>query len=140
MLEVMVSESIRERTPSSLVRNAGMGLGAEPGRYRSTILDAYRRSLDDRGTGRGDVRGLPGRRVRRCRARRRRPQGGPQHDLSVLVFRAARGGLPRFSPDVLEVWRPSAPDVRGRDRRHGLAGEDRPQETAEPLLAFLAGR
>jgi hypothetical protein len=40
MLEVIVSEAIRKRTPSSLVQNAGMELGAEPGRYPCKILDA----------------------------------------------------------------------------------------------------
>lgn len=40
----------------------------------------------------------------------------------TLVLWAGRGGLPRFYGDVLEVWRPWAPDVRGRavDARHFL--------------------
>jgi haloacetate dehalogenase len=43
--------------------------------------------------------------------------------------------------DVLEVWRPWAPDVRGGavDASHFLA-EDRPEETAAELLAFLPTR
>jgi haloacetate dehalogenase len=47
--------------------------------------------------------------------------------------------LPTFYPDVLDVWRSWAPDVRGRalDAGHFLA-EDRPKETAAELLAFLA--
>jgi haloacetate dehalogenase len=55
------------------------------------------------------------------------------------VLWAARGALPRFYPDALEVWRPWAPDVRGAplDASHFLA-EDRPEETAAQLLAFLA--
>ena len=58
----------------------------------------------------------------------------------VLVLWAGRGGLPRFYDDVLEVWRPWAPGVRGEalDAGHFLA-EDRPHETAARLLAFLAG-
>jgi haloacetate dehalogenase len=57
----------------------------------------------------------------------------------VLVLWAGRGGLPRFYDDVLAVWRPWAPDVRGRavDAGHFLA-EDRPEETASELLGFLA--
>lgn len=57
----------------------------------------------------------------------------------VLVLWAARGGLPIFYPDVLEVWRPWAPGVRGGalDASHFLP-EDRPEETATELLAFLA--
>jgi haloacetate dehalogenase len=56
----------------------------------------------------------------------------------VLVLWAGRGGLPRFYSDVLEVWRPWAPDVRGKalDATHFLA-EDRPEEAAAELLAFL---
>jgi haloacetate dehalogenase len=58
----------------------------------------------------------------------------------VLVLWAARGALPRFHADVLDVWRPWAPDVRGEalDCSHFLA-EDRPEETATQLLALLAG-
>jgi haloacetate dehalogenase len=43
-----------------------------------------------------------------------------------------------FNPDVLDVWRPWAPDVDGGpiDAAHFLA-EDRPEETAAKLLAFL---
>jgi haloacetate dehalogenase len=57
----------------------------------------------------------------------------------VLVLWAARGGRPRFYPDVLDVWRPWAPDLRGAgiDARHFLA-EDRPQDTVDQLLAFLS--
>jgi haloacetate dehalogenase len=59
----------------------------------------------------------------------------------VLVPWAGRGGLPLFYGDVLEVWRPWAPDVRGGavDASHFLA-EDRPGEPAAELLAFLPTR
>jgi haloacetate dehalogenase len=59
----------------------------------------------------------------------------------VLVLWASRGGLPRFYDDVLDVWRPWAPDVSGSaiDARHFLA-EERPDETAGELLAFLGDR
>jgi haloacetate dehalogenase len=64
---------------------------------------------------------------------------GRQITCPVLVLWAARGGLPRFYGDVLEIWRPWAPDLRGHavDTSHFLA-EDRPEETAAALLAFLA--
>ena len=58
----------------------------------------------------------------------------------VLVLWAARGGLPRFYPDVLDVWRPWAADVRGTgvDARHFLA-EERPRETATaPRLPVMS--
>jgi hypothetical protein len=43
--------------------------------------------------------------------------------------------------DVLEAWRPWAPDIRGGavDASHFLA-DDRPEETAAELLAFLLTR
>jgi haloacetate dehalogenase len=66
-------------------------------------------------------------------------EAGRRIACPTLVLWSARGGLPRFYPDVLDVWRPWAPDVRGRgiDATHFLA-EDRPDETAQELLAFLA--
>ena len=117
---------------------AGMGLGRAPGRYPAEILDAYRRLLDDRATVEAmcedyragatvdvaddDVDRLAGRRI----------------ECPVLVLWAAGGGLPRFYDDVLDVWRPWAPDVRGApvDASHFMA-EDRPDEVARALLAFL---
>lgn len=61
-----------------------------------------------------------------------------EHRGAAFVLWAGRGGLPRFYPDVLEAWRPWAPDVRGRalDASHFLA-EDRPEDTAAHLLSFL---
>jgi haloacetate dehalogenase len=118
---------------------AGMGLGAEPGRYPPEVLDAYRRALDD-----------PGAVEAMCEDYRAGASVDVVHDdadlaagrsiaCPVLVLWAARGGLPRFYPDVLEVWRPWAPDVRGEalDATHFLA-EDRPEQTAAQLLSFLA--
>ena len=117
----------------------GLGLGAEPARYPAEVLDAYRRALDDPGT----VEAM-------CEDYRAGATLDVEHDdadreaerriaCPVLVLWAGRGGLPRFYHDVLEVWRPWAPDVRGEalDATHFLA-EDRPQETATRLLTFLA--
>lgn len=58
-------------------------------------------------------------------------------ECPVLVQWAGRGSLPRFCPDVLDAWRPQAGDVRGSaiDAKHFLA-EDRPEETADQLLAL----
>jgi haloacetate dehalogenase len=118
---------------------AGMGLGAEPGRYPPEVLEAYRRTLDDPDAVEAmceDYRAGASVDVAHDDADR---EAGQQIACPVLVLWAARGGLPRFYPDVLEVWRPWAPDVRGRalDASHFLA-EDRPEETAAELLAFLA--
>ena len=117
---------------------AGMGLGAEPGRYSSEVLDAYRRTLDDPGTVEAmceDYRAGASVDVAYDDADR---EAGRQIACPVLVLWAGRGGLPRFYSDVLEVWRPWAPDVRGKalDATHFLA-EDRPEEAAAELLAFL---
>jgi haloacetate dehalogenase len=117
---------------------AGMGLGAEPGRYPAEVLDAYRRTLDDPGTVEAmceDYRAGASVDVAYDDADR---EAGRQIACPVLVLWAARGGLPRFYSDVLEVWRPWAPDVRGEalDATHFLV-EDRPEETAAQLLAFL---
>jgi haloacetate dehalogenase len=91
----------------------GMGLGREPGRYPDEVLAAYRSALDD-----------PGRLEGMCEDYRAGAtvdpalddadvQAGREITCPVLVLWAGRGGLPRFYPDVLDVWRPWAPDVRG---------------------------
>jgi haloacetate dehalogenase len=118
---------------------AGMGMGAEPGRYPPEVLDAYRRLLDDPGTVEAmceDYRAGATVDVEHDDADR---EAGRQITCPLLVLWAGRGGLPGFYGDVLEVWRPWAPDVRGEalDATHFLA-EDRPEETAARLLAFLA--
>jgi haloacetate dehalogenase len=66
-------------------------------------------------------------------------EAGRRIACPVLVLWAARGGLPRFYDDVLDVWRPWAGDVRGAaiDARHFLA-EDNPEDTVQQLLAFLS--
>ncbi len=117
-----------------------MGLGAEDGRYPPELLDAYRRVFDDPGGIQAmceDYRAGATVDVEDDDADR---ATGRRIECPVLVLWAGRGGLPRFYPDVLEVWRPWAPDVRGRalDASHFLA-EDRPEETARELLGFLAG-
>jgi haloacetate dehalogenase len=118
---------------------AGMGLGAEPGRYPAEVLDAYRRALDDPGAVEAmceDYRAGASVDVALDDADR---EAGHEIACPVLVLWAARGALPHFYGDVLEVWRPWAPDVRGEglDAGHFLP-EDRPEETAAKLLAFLA--
>ena len=117
---------------------AGMGLGTAPGRYPAEVLAAYRRALDDPAAveamcedyragasvdaERDDADAAAGRRIA----------------CPVLVLWAARGALPRFYGDVLGVWRPWAPDVRGAaiDGTHFFP-EDCPEETAAALLSFL---
>ena len=118
---------------------AGMGLGAAPGRYPAAVLDAYRRAFDDPGAVEAmceDYRAGASVDAASDDADR---EAGRTIACPVLVLWGGRGGLPRFYRDVLEVWRPWAPDVRGQalDASHFLP-EDRPQETAEALLGFLA--
>jgi haloacetate dehalogenase len=119
---------------------AGMGLGNEPGRYPTEIVQSYRDAFDDPGAIEAmceDYRAGASVDVAHDDADRR---AGRQIGSPLLVLWAARGGLPRFYPDVLEVWRPWGREVAGGpiDASHFLA-EDQPQATAAELLAFLAG-
>jgi haloacetate dehalogenase len=116
-----------------------LGLGDDPDRYPPAVLAAYRRTLDDPGAVEAmceDYRA--GATVDRAHDELDR-EAGRRIECPVLVLWATRGGLPRFYPDVLDVWRRSAGDVRGTgiDARHFLA-EDDPDETVYQLLAFLA--
>ena len=118
---------------------AGMGLGAAPGRYPAAVLDAYRRAFDDPGAVEAmceDYRAGASVDAASDDADR---EAGRTIACPVLVLWGGRGALPRFYRDVLEVWRPWAPDLRGQalDASHFLP-EDRPHETAEALLGFLA--
>jgi haloacetate dehalogenase len=56
----------------------------------------------------------------------------------VLVLWGTRGALERFYGDVLEIWRPWAPDLRGRavQASHFLI-EDEPEQTVQELLGFF---
>jgi haloacetate dehalogenase len=118
---------------------AGLGLGAAADRYPPEVIDAYRRALDDPVAVEAmceDYRAGASVDIALDDADR---EAGRQIACPVLALWAARGALPRFYGDVLEVWRPWAPDVRGEalDATHFLA-EDLPEETAARLLAFLS--
>ncbi len=117
---------------------AGMGLGKEPGRYPDEVMAAYRRALDDPAAVEGvceDYRAGATIDVEHDDADR---AAGRQIACPTLVLWAGRGGLPRFYADVLDVWRPWAPDVTGQaiDASHFMA-EDRPEDTATALRTFL---
>ena len=117
---------------------AGMGLGKEPGRYPDEVLEVYRRALDDPGAVEAvceDYRAGASIDVEHDDADR---AAGRRIECPTLVLWAGRGGLPRFYADVLDVWRPWAPDVRGTavEASHFMA-EDRPEDTARELLTFL---
>ena len=114
-----------------------LGLGATAERYPPEVLAAYRATLDD-----------PAGVEAMCEDYRAGATIDVEHDAAdraagrriacpTLVLWSARGGLPRFYDDVLEVWRPWAPDVRGRgiDGTHFLA-EDCPETIARELLAL----
>jgi haloacetate dehalogenase len=120
---------------------AGLGLGAAAGRYPGEVLAAYREILDDPGTVAAmceDYRAGATIDVEHDDADR-----AAQHRIAcpLQVLWSAHGALPRFYGDVLAVWRPWAPDVRGTaiDASHFLA-EDEPEGTAAELLGFLAPR
>jgi haloacetate dehalogenase len=114
--------------PRRMVCHAGRA-----GRRRGRGVPAPLRGGQDR----RDLRGLPRRRDHRPRPRRRRrgtldrlPGAGVVEHIGIGSFY-----------DVLSIWREQADDVRGRalDCGHFLA-EERPDETATELLAFLRGR
>ena len=114
-------------------------IGLKPGdpRYPDEVLRAYRAQLDDPGVHHGHVRGLPGGRDDRPRARRRRPRASIACPVRSLWGGA--GGLPRFYADPLEPWRTFAPDITGRaveGASHFLV-EDAPEEVLADLLAFF---
>jgi len=115
-----------------------LGLGAEPGRYPAEVMAAYRELLDDPTLVQAvceDYRAGASIDIEHDDADL---AAGRRIDCPTLVLWGTRGALPRLYGDVIDVWRPWAPDVRGAaiDASHFLA-EDRPQETADALLAFL---
>jgi haloacetate dehalogenase len=117
---------------------AGMGLGADPDRYPPEVMHAYRAPFDDPAAVEAmceDYRAGASVDVAHDDADRK---AGRQIACPVLVLWAAHGGLPGFYPDVVDVWRPWATDLRGTasDAGHFLA-EERPRDTAAVLLAFL---
>ncbi len=137
-----------------------MGIGGDPDRYPAEVLDAYRSTLADPGAvtamcedyragasidreldeadnplgSRGQSLGSRGQPLG-SRGRR----AGRSIDCPLLVLWGERGALPSLYDDVPGIWRGWAADVRGRalDSTHFIP-EDRPDETAAELAAFLA--
>ena len=116
-----------------------IGLGGETGRYPDHVLDAYRAQLRDPAVVEAiceDYRAGATIDVALDEADR---EAGRKIACPVLALWGARGALPVFYGDPLELWRAWADDVRGHalDASHFLV-EDRPEETAEALLEFFA--
>jgi haloacetate dehalogenase len=114
----------------------GIGLGREEGRYPEQVMAAYRRQLADPAAVEAiceDYRA--GATIDRELDEADR---GRVIDCPVLAMWGTRGALEIFYGDVLAVWRPWAPDLRGHgiDASHFLV-EDRPEEVAGELVAFL---
>lgn len=119
-------------------RVTASGLGAAPGRYPPQVMDAYRALLDDPAVVQAiceDYRAGATIDYELDEADRGRRQIG----CPVLCLWGRHGALERSYTDVLAIWRPWAPDVRGRavEASHYLA-EDRPEEVAQELAAFLS--
>jgi haloacetate dehalogenase len=113
-----------------------IGLGTDADAYPADVMKAYRRQLDDASAVNAiceDYRA--GATIDR---RLDEADRGRTIDCPVSCLWGARGALPVFYGDVLEVWRPWAPAVTGRavDASHFLV-EDRPREVAAELIAFL---
>ncbi|MEA2211969.1 MAG: haloacetate dehalogenase [Solirubrobacteraceae bacterium] len=113
-----------------------IGLGVAPGRYPEEVMAVYRGQLRDPPT----VQAI-------CEDYRAGASIDVDHDEAggtigcpVLALWAARGALPIFYGDVLDVWRPWAPDVRGHaiEASHFLI-EDEPEQVAAELGEFFGG-
>jgi haloacetate dehalogenase len=115
-----------------------MGLGATPGRYPEDVVRTYRAALEDPASVNAMCEDYRAGATIDVELDLADKQAGRTIACPTLVLWAGRGGLPKFYPDVLDVWRPWAPDVRGRalDTSHFIA-EDRPEELATDLLGFL---
>ncbi len=114
-----------------------IGLGAVAERYPDQVLDAYRRQLRDPSAVHAmceDYRA--GATIDRELDEADR---GRRIECPALCLWGERGALPRLYGDVLDVWRPWAPDVTGRaiGASHFLV-EDRPEEVAAELTRFFA--
>jgi haloacetate dehalogenase len=118
---------------------SGLGLGADADRYPPEVMAAYLRVLEDPSNVEAiceDYRAGATIDVALDDADR---AAGRRIACPVLALWGARGSLPVFYDDVVEVWREWADDVAGHalDATHFLV-EDRPAQTAERLLAFFA--
>jgi haloacetate dehalogenase len=114
-----------------------LGLGQAQNRYPAELMTTYRGLLDDAST----VEAI-------CEDYRAGATIDREHDdadrgarriaCPLLALWSAGGALPRLYGDVVDVWRPWAPDVSGRamDTSHFLV-EDAPEDVAEELSAFL---
>ena len=114
-----------------------LGLGRAPDRYPPELMAGYRALLDDPGTVEAiceDYRAGAG----PDRTHDDADRGRRWIECPLLALWSARGALPRFYGDVLDVWRPWARDVigQGLDASHFLV-EDRPEQVAELLSDFL---
>ncbi len=114
-----------------------LGLGRAPGRYPADLMAAYRDLLDDAGTVQAnceDYRAGAG----VDREHDDADRGLRRIECPLLALWSARGALPRFYGDVLDVWRPWAREVSGQglEASHFLV-EDQPEQVADLLSAFL---
>jgi haloacetate dehalogenase len=115
-----------------------IGLGVADGRYPDEVMAAYRAAFDDPGAIEGMCEDY------RAGATADRAHDGADREAGrrvacpTLALWGRRGALELFYGDVLDVWRPWCEDVVGHgvDASHFLV-EDRPEETAAELAAFL---
>jgi haloacetate dehalogenase len=113
-----------------------LGLGSVPDRYPAALMTLYRTLLDDPST----VQAI-------CEDYRAGATVDREHDdadlgrrkieCPLLALWSARGALPRWYGDVLDVWRPWADHVSGQGipASHFLV-EEQPEMVADALLAL----
>jgi haloacetate dehalogenase len=114
-----------------------LGLGGEPDRYPTNLMEAYRNLLHDAGTVQAiceDYRAGAG----IDRDHDDADRGQRYVECPLLALWSAHGALPRFYGDVFDVWRPWARHVVGQavDASHFLV-EDQPEHVADILSVFL---
>ena len=114
-----------------------LGLGRASDRYPADLMTAYRALLDDPGTVQAiceDYRAGAG----VDREHDDADRGRRRVECPLLALWSARGALPRFYGDVLDVWRPWARQVTGwgLEASHFLV-EDQPEQVAVLLSDFL---
>jgi haloacetate dehalogenase len=114
-----------------------LGLGSVPDRYPAELMALYRDLLDDPSV----VQAI-------CEDYRAGATVDREHDdadrgrrrieCPLLALWSARGALPRFYGDVLDVWRPWAEQVSGHgvDASHFLV-EEQPEQVAEALIDLV---
>lgn len=128
-----------EKPERAILANPDAWYGGSPAHMGEEAFADYRRAIHDSETVHGMIEDYrAGFGIDRSHDEADR-QTGKQIQCPTLVLWSLRDDLEELYGDVLEIWRPWAPDLRGHgiDSGHHMA-EEAPEELAAALLAFLA--